>query len=297
MGLVTGLSGAIDPGGPAEAGLRMAGKFSSGRLLLDFTPGTVTLDCGQAHVRQPYTVENAPNALLVHVQNSGGPFTLALQPDNSLLGAGSTAVNGRLVTGMNGDNVTYAAHSERCEIGTLHPKPGAGPTASVAVASAAPAPVAGASTVPVSSAPSVTSSAGGMSLSINTSIPNGRQFLGGHLVMVMSDSFDNAMRKSGAPIAAGTSPGNAYVAWVRNCSPPKDCSAINKAMAAYIKGKGKLDDEGKVTLSVPFSPGSYFVLVSTHSATRGYAVWDLPVTLKPGENTITLSTTNGEVVP
>ena len=37
----------------------------------------------------------APDTFLIYVQNSGGPFTLALQPDNSLRGAGSATVNGR----------------------------------------------------------------------------------------------------------------------------------------------------------------------------------------------------------
>jgi hypothetical protein len=56
----------------------MTGKYGGGMLLLDFSENSLILDCGQAHVRQPYTVENTPNALLIHVQNSGGPFTLAL---------------------------------------------------------------------------------------------------------------------------------------------------------------------------------------------------------------------------
>jgi hypothetical protein len=100
----------------------MIDKYGAGMLLLDFSENSVILDCGQARVRQPYTVENSPNQFLIHVQNSGGPFTLALEPDNTLRGSGSTAVNGRLVTGMNGENVTYAPHSERCEVATFHPK-------------------------------------------------------------------------------------------------------------------------------------------------------------------------------
>jgi hypothetical protein len=116
----------------------MTGKYGGGQLLLDFSGNSLVLDCGQAHVRQPLHVENTSNALLVHVQNSVGPFTLALQPDNSLRGSGSTTVNGRLVTGMNGDNVTFAPHSETCDVGTFRPKTGAAPTASVATAAPAP---------------------------------------------------------------------------------------------------------------------------------------------------------------
>ena len=121
IGMVTGLMTTFAPGA-GEVGFRMTGKYNAGRLLLDFTGNSLVLDCGQAHVRQPYTVENTPNGFLVHVQNSGGPFTLAVQPDNSLRGSGSTTIKGRLVTGMNGEDVAFAPHSESCEVGTFRPK-------------------------------------------------------------------------------------------------------------------------------------------------------------------------------
>ena len=107
------------PGGGAAlgagVGLRMTGKYSDGRLLLDFGGNSLVIDCGQAHVRQPYTV------------------------DNSLRGAGSTTVNGRLVTGMNGDDVAFAQHSETCDVGTFRPNTGATPATSVATSAATPA--------------------------------------------------------------------------------------------------------------------------------------------------------------
>ena len=90
-------------------------------LQFNFDENSVILDCGQAHARQPYTVENASGEARIHVQNTGGPFTLALVPNNTLRGSGSTTVNGRLVTGMQGDNVTYAPRNESCEIGTYTP--------------------------------------------------------------------------------------------------------------------------------------------------------------------------------
>jgi hypothetical protein len=70
----------------SEPGLRAIGKYSSASgLLLDFGGDAVTLDCGQAHVKAPYTVENTPARFVVNIQNSGGPFTLAVAPDNTLL--------------------------------------------------------------------------------------------------------------------------------------------------------------------------------------------------------------------
>ena len=117
----TGFIGAITSmmGGTAHAsGLRIVGQYSSpSGLLLDFADDAVTLDCGRAHVKAPYRVENTPAQFLIHVQNSGGPFTLAVTPDNTLRGSGSAVVNGRLVSGMNGDNITFTPHSETCAIG------------------------------------------------------------------------------------------------------------------------------------------------------------------------------------
>jgi len=121
VGFLTGFLKTFVPG-DGEVGLRMTGQYGGGKLLLDFRGNSLVLDCGLAHVRQPYTVENTPGALLIHVQNSGDPFTLTLQPDNSLRGSGSTAVNGRLVTGMKGEDVTFTPHAETCEVGLLRPK-------------------------------------------------------------------------------------------------------------------------------------------------------------------------------
>jgi hypothetical protein len=107
-------------------GLRLTGQYSSSTgLLLDFAEDAVTLDCGRAHVKAPYSIENTPAQFLVHVQNSGGPFTLAVSSDNSLRGSGSAVINGRLVSGMNGDNITFVPHSETCTIGNFSAKTGA----------------------------------------------------------------------------------------------------------------------------------------------------------------------------
>jgi hypothetical protein len=291
MGLLTGFVSTIAPGN-GEVGLRMTGKYSGGRLLLDFSGNSLVLDCGQAHVRQSYTVENSPNAFLIHVQNSGGPFTLALQPDNSLRGTGSTSVQGRLVTGMNGDDVAFAPHSESCEVGTFRPKTGATPATSVATASPAPVPVATAGTTASTSMP-----AGGaaVKLAINTSFPGVTNPLAGGTVFLMSDRFDSALRKSGAPIPANATPGKALQMWTANCLPPKDCKALVSAMHPYYLAKASLDSAGKSTLMAPVAPGSYFVFGGGRSSDGGL-VWDVPITLKAGDNSITLTAGNAELI-
>jgi hypothetical protein len=287
MGMLTGFANTIAPGGN-EVGFRMTGKYSDGRLLLDFSGNSLVIDCGQAHVRQPYTVENTPNALLVHVQNSGGPFTLALQPDNSLRGAGSATVNGRLVTGMNGDDVAFATHSETCDVGTFRPKTGAAAVTSVATASPAPA-----AEVPASAA----AAAGGAStrLAINSSFASSANLLAGKGVTLMSERFDTLLRKIGAPIGANDTPGRAAVEYSANCLPPKSCPAYATAMHPYYVGKGTFDSTGKVVLTVPIPAGTYFVFCSAVGP-NGPLIWDVPTTLKAGDNAVTLTTGNAELV-
>jgi hypothetical protein len=305
MGLVTGLGDMLSPGGSASfdggGGLRMAGKYGGGMLLLDFSGNSLVLDCGQAHIRTTYAVENTPSTFLVHVQNPSRPFTLAVQPDNSLRGAGSTTVNGKLVTGMAGENITFAPHSEICDVGTFHPKTGAAPTSSVATASPAPAPIATAapaSVVPVSAASTEATGSpatAGMTLAISSSFPIAANPLAGRVVQLMSERYDIALRKVGAPIAADITPGKALIAYMANCGPPKSCPAYATAMHPYFVGKATFDSNGKATVTADVPPGSYYVF-SAASGTSGALIWDLPITLKAGDNTITLTATNAELV-
>ena len=294
--LVTGLADMLSPGGGAPigggGGLRMTGKYSDGRLLLDFSGNSLILDCGQAHVRQPYAVENAPNTFVIHVQNSGGPFTLALEPDNSLRGAGSTSVNGRLVTGMNGDDVAFAPHSESCEVGTFRPKTGATAATSVATATPAPAPVMTPAT-PVSG--STAAGGAGMNLAISTSFPGGANPLAGKGVTLMSERFDTLLRKIGAPIAAKDTPGRAAAEYSANCLPPKSCPGYAAAMHPYYVGKGTFDSMGKIILTVPVPAGTYFVFCSAVGP-DGPLIWDLPTKLNAGDNTVTLTAGNAELI-
>lgn len=290
MGTVTGLMSTIAPGAVGPVGLRMTGKFGGGTLLLDFSGNSLVLDCGQAHVRQPYTVENTPSAFLVHVQNSGGPFTLALQPDNSLRGSGSTAVNGRLVTGMNGDNVAFTPHSETCEVAAFHPKTGATATTAVAAASPAPAPAAA---VPVSSTGIVNDA--GMKLAISSSFPGAANPLAGKPFTLMTERFDILLRKFGVPIPANATPGDAAKGYAANCAPPRSCPALVASMRPYYVGKGTFDSTGKATLAVPIPAGTYYVFCSAVGP-NGPLLWDVPTTLKAGDNVVTLTSTNAELM-
>lgn len=115
-----GFLDAITESKPAVTGFRMAGRYlSSAGLSLEFENDAVILDCNKAHAKSPYQVENTPSGFAVRIQNGGGAFQLAVGPDNTLRGTGSTSVNGRLVTAIRGDNVSFTPHSETCSVGTF----------------------------------------------------------------------------------------------------------------------------------------------------------------------------------
>ena len=301
LGLVSGITDMLSPGagapGSDEVGLRMSGQYGGGMLLLDFSGNSLVIDCGQAHVRAPYKVENAAGGFLVHVQNSGSPFSLSVQPDNSLRGAGSATINGKLVTGMNGDDVTFAPHSETCDVGTLRPKNGSSASSSVAAAAPVPAaavPAAAAGVARADGGPAAGNGGVTARLAVGTSFPGGPNPLAGAGVALMSERFDIALRKAGGPIPANATPGQALAAYSINClAPGKSCPQYAQAMHPYYISKATFDSSGAAVLTGP--PGNYYVIAS--GSTKGVpTVWDVPLTLKSGENAVTLTSANGELL-
>ena len=172
MDTLTGAMTATMPGASLVAslpGLRMEGKYTSSGLLLDFAGDAVTIDCGQAHVKSPYTVENAASSLIVHVRNSGGPFDLVVSSDNTLRGSGSTTINGKLVSGMNGTDITFTPHFETCQVASYAPQAGSGSTTTVA-ANASPAPGSSSGAFTATATPATSNSQLGSGASCNDSL-------------------------------------------------------------------------------------------------------------------------------
>jgi hypothetical protein len=88
---------------------------------MEFHPTAALLDCGEAHVLRPYAVANTADRLTVTVKNGTSPFTLTLQPDGTLAGAGTVEVAGRVVTGTDANGATFAPRTARCGIDSLSP--------------------------------------------------------------------------------------------------------------------------------------------------------------------------------
>ena len=134
-----------------------------------------------------------------------------------------------------------------------------------------------------------------MRLAISSSFPGGANPLAGKGVTLMTERFDTVLRKIGAPIAANQTPGRAAIEYAANCLPPKSCPSYASAMHPYYVGKGTFDSSGKIVLTVPVPEGTYFVFCSAVGP-NGPLIWDVPTTLKAGDNTVTLSAGNAELI-
>ena len=297
---------------PSEVGLRVTGQYESGNLLLEFSPTSVILDCGEAHVRQTYTVENTADRLLIHIENSGGPLTLAVEPDNSLHGTGSTTINGRLVSGMQGENVTFTPHSETCEVGTLRPKTGSAATMStIKVASNSPRPTpantavgpapnatptpatpAASAPTPPASTPAPTRAA--MRVLITSAFTSGATPTAGQTIYIMRERMDAVLRQLGAPIPATATPAQAWAAFANACR-GVDCTPVLTELKSHFVTAAKLDATGKATLSAQAATGAYY-LFSAVRTPKGALIWDIPANFSAGDNTITLTDTNAELI-
>jgi hypothetical protein len=66
-------------------------------------------------------------------------------------------------------------------------------------------------------------------------------------------------------------------------------------MHPYYVVKGNFDGAGRVVLMVPGPAGTYYVFCSAKTP-NGALVWDVPAVLRVGENTITLTAGNAELI-
>jgi hypothetical protein len=284
-------SAAKDLPGP---GLRMAGVYTSqGVLKAEFQPASVVLDCGEAHVRDNYTVERTGSQILVKVQNPGSPFTATLQPDGSLSGPASVSVAGRLAAGMSGGQVNFVPRNAQCSVGRPIPN---GPATQASAASApsqsattgeTPAAAASASG-PVSPA-SPSSTARNAALTVASGFPASANPLAGKWVFLMTQRYDDVFRSMGLHPPAGITPRQAWLEMARTCQPPRDCRALYSEVAKYIAGKFHMPASGQGAFPTKVPAGTYYVSCAAPNNNTPM-FWDVKVDLKPGENSLTLDT-------
>jgi hypothetical protein len=125
-GVAEALTQVMDPSAKKKAqvppGLRLAGTYAgAGGLKIEFREDTATVECGEAHLAGPYSVQDSSGQISVKVQNGPAPIALVLQPNGTLVGSGAVDVAGRVVTGSQGDQILYTPRTARCTIGSLTP--------------------------------------------------------------------------------------------------------------------------------------------------------------------------------
>jgi hypothetical protein len=292
---------------PLVTGFRMTGRYTNGSgLTLEFDNGGVVLDCGKAHARFPYSVDNTPNSFVVHVQNVGGAFLLGVAPDNTLRGSGSTTVSGKLVSSIRGDNVSFTPVSESCSVGTFAVRskrntmrasnaamPAAPPTYS------SPAPAASAATPTTPPMPTDTSSGAASQradfrVMLDSSF-SGTNPLAGQTVFVMRKPIGDVLRELGLALPPNPTPAQAMKALQTQCHSAQGCSSIIHGMSRSYVATTKLDASGKAKLSAKNAAGTYFFFAIVPDS-GGSLVWDIAASLVPGENTVTFSTKNAQEV-
>jgi hypothetical protein len=287
-----------DKGPPTPPGIRMQGIFAASTgFSVEFHPESAVLGCGPDAARAyPYSVEGGGTGAVVKIAAPDQPLALAVKADGSLDpgGSGPYQVHGRTVTGQdNNDNFTFAPMEQTCNLAVLTPAkaiPSSGGMAaapmSVASSGAAGAPAAAGGGLSSPTAP-----LGNATLAIvsgfpaQPGVPNP---LAGHPYTLMRDNFATIVANAGVAVPPGTSPYKVLGMACGNRTP--DCQKIMNAIKASAAGAVRADANGSGTFP-GVAPGTYYLMISSRYNNQSL-VWDKPVQLKAGANSVTLDQRN-----
>jgi hypothetical protein len=281
-----------DTGPPTPAGIRMHGIFAAPAtgFSAQFFPESVILGCGPDAARAyPYTVVADGTKSVVNVDVPGSPLLLAFRADGSLdPGSGPYQVHGRVVTGQDAnDDFTFAPMERTCNLAVLTPAkeiPSAGGTS----------PIGGAAAMAVVSAGLSTPDKplGNATLSVASGFAGSPNPLAGRPLVLLRDSYGDALAKAGVTVPQGTSPyifvGQACAPQPRTATCQNVLAAINSSAASAVRA----DATGSGTFpGVP--PGRYYLMISAQINGQPL-VWGQAITLNAGTNSITLSAANAQ---
>lgn len=276
-----------DSGPPIPPGVRMDGLYSAKTgLSVEFYPESVIVSCGEPARAYPYQVISNGSQSAIKVEDPTNSLLLNLKSDGTLdPGAGSYLVHGRKIVGQTDDgDFKFSPLEATCNLGVLAPgaAPGSAPAPAIVTAS---------STAGSSSSAASSAATGNAVLSVTSGFPlqpGAANPFAGHMFVLLRESFDDVLAKSGFPIPAGTQPFKAMILACNQHSP--DCSKAVTAINAQTVSGGKLDALGKGTLSgIP--PGTYYLMGSAAPGGKPF-MWNVKVDLKVGSNPITLDQHN-----
>ena len=289
-----------DKGPPTPPGIRMQGIFAASTgLSVQFFPESAVLGCGPDAARAyPYTVTSGASGAVIKIDAPDHPLALTLRQDGSLDpgAAGSYQVHGRVITGQNdNDDFTFAPMEQSCELAALTPSstiPASGGVTGTAVASTARGSTAAADPVTLSTPQHVLGNATLSLMSGFPAQPGTPNPLASHPYTLLRDSIPAIVARAGVAIPAGS---NAYKVLGMACGTHSpDCPKIMDVLKTSAASAVRADANGSGTLpGVP--PGTYYLMISTRYNNQAL-VWDHPVQLKPGSNSLTLSQQNATPV-
>lgn len=113
-------------------------------------------------------------------------------------------------------------------------------------------------------------------------------------VFIMRERMDDVLRKLGIPVPPNSTPGKAMEILSTTCR-TQNCGPVMTGLTPYYVTAAKLDGSAKATLSATAATGSYFVFALVRTPAGSY-IWDIPTNFAAGDNTITLTTANAELI-
>ena len=102
------------------------------------------------------------------------------------------------------------------------------------------------------------------------------------------------LRKLNVPVPPNASPGKAMQILANTCR-STDCHPILQSMGQYNVTAASLDASGKATLNATAATGTYFFYAIVRTP-QGTLMWDIPVNLAAGDNSVTITRTNAELI-
>jgi hypothetical protein len=278
-----------DKGAPTPPGIRMHGIYAANTgFSVQFFPESVVLGCGPDAARAyPYTVVAEGSDGVINIAAPDHPLKLVLKPDGSLDPGSSDAyqVHGRFIVGQNDNGDFKFGPMERsCNLAVMTPSK----TIPSTGASAAMVRTAAADPATLSTPKNVL---GNATLSIASGFPaqaGTPNALASHPYTLLRDSIPNLVAKAGVAIPAGSS---AYKVFGVACGThTPDCQKIVDAIKASAASSVRADANGAGTFpAVP--AGTYYLMISARYNNQAL-MWDHPVQLKAGQNSMTLSPQN-----
>lgn len=267
-------------------GLRMIGNYDGpGGASIKFFPEKAIVGCNSTIVEHNYGVLLKEGKVLVQIFSHLGAETFTLKPDGILSGTGATVARyGKTKTGQQS--------SDSCTYGDLSPR-GQSQTSVVANRNKTAPPV-------VKNSPTATSTTELLEPPVLT-VSNGfigqaANPLGGRELLVLKTSFEEALRKAGFQDPPSAQVKRSAVAiWAAGCKAQSPiCKQGIDALQTFYVGKIRLDGTG--TIKVSNLPKGSFWLLGLGVANGQHFVWNLPLLIKPGPNSISFNHDNATLI-